>query len=139
MRKTSIAKLTGNFIIIFSICSSNNSSDNHTESPLQVLNYPGSVQEKERTLNEMIFQLQMVKQHLLNQPERVSCNFFLYRISTEKGGKTKSVTRKRVQMKKKIRIVFGLIDGLRHKPNLQTHVLRFFLALGEFLECVRLT
>uniref|UniRef100_A0A336LUT4 CSON005374 protein n=1 Tax=Culicoides sonorensis TaxID=179676 RepID=A0A336LUT4_CULSO len=48
-----------------------NSIDNNTDSPLQVLNYPGSLQEKERKLSEMIFQLQMVRDHLVGQSERM--------------------------------------------------------------------
>lgn len=32
-----------------------------------MVNYTGSVQEKERKLNEMILQLQMFREHLLNQ------------------------------------------------------------------------
>lgn len=32
-----------------------------------MVNYAGSVQEKERKLNEMILQLQMFREHLLNQ------------------------------------------------------------------------
>lgn len=67
------------FSFLLSIFSSNN-SDNHTDSPLQVLNYPGSVQEKERKLNEMILQLQMVREHLLSQSERVSELLIFYRI-----------------------------------------------------------
>ncbi|XP_055714604.1 uncharacterized protein LOC129808777 [Phlebotomus papatasi] len=45
--------------------------------------YPGSVQEKERKLNEMILQLQLVRDHLINQQQqqqhhadRVSLTFF---------------------------------------------------------------
>lgn len=60
------------FLSIFaSLCSSNN-SDNHTDSSLQVLNYPGSVQEKERKLSEWILQLEMARDSLRSQAERVS-------------------------------------------------------------------
>ncbi|XP_063707207.1 transcription factor Sox-5 isoform X2 [Culicoides brevitarsis] len=48
-----------------------NSIDNNIDTPLQVLNYPGSLQEKERKLSEMIFQLQMVRDHLVGQSERM--------------------------------------------------------------------
>lgn len=58
----------------------NDSLSSTTSSTLQVLDYPGSVQEKEKKLNEMILQLQMVREHLLSvsQTERVSATFFLY-------------------------------------------------------------
>lgn len=57
----------------------NDSLSSTTSSTLQVLDYPGSVQEKEKKLNEMILQLQMVREHLLSvsQTERVSATFFL--------------------------------------------------------------
>lgn len=54
------------------------SIDNNIDTPLQVLNYPGSLQEKERKLSEMIFQLQMVRDHLVGQSERVSKLFCYY-------------------------------------------------------------
>lgn len=44
---------------------------------LPVLGYAGSVQEKERRLNELILQLQMVREHLLNQ-QGVSLFFYFF-------------------------------------------------------------
>lgn len=66
------------FIVIFHlIFSISHSIDNNTpDSPLQVLNYPGSAQEKDRKLSEMILQLQMVREHLRSSSERVSRLFF---------------------------------------------------------------
>lgn len=51
-------------------------SDRANELP--VLGYAGSVQEKERRLNELILQLQMVREHLLNQQGVSLIKFFLF-------------------------------------------------------------
>jgi hypothetical protein len=57
--------------IFFRFC---NSSDNQQspEQAFNMLNYSCTLQEKERKLNEMIQQLQMVREQLLSQTEKVS-------------------------------------------------------------------
>lgn len=58
---------------ILSFVSSNNNYDDNQSGPLQILSSAGSVEEKQRKLNEMILQIQMMKEHLLiNQSDRVS-------------------------------------------------------------------
>lgn len=48
-----------------------------TTSPLNLLNYPGSVEEKEKKLNEMIMQLQFIRDYLVNQSEKVIIQIYL--------------------------------------------------------------